>query len=233
MKRYHRDNDSRLLAEASPLDRCEALVSGRTTTTPITPACGEEMACSGRLFLPFVKSFATIRTDWHTPPLLLNFCTPTSSEKFHEITPAPLPRRRISASSCPAPCSEFLIHFYDAPANRSPDVLAVAPCAVPALAETPSLPEHGPSLVQFHDYTRRRLSHPPKSPFTVGLPPALFSVVSRSQTLAPRRLPSVETSWSRCFRQARPPPIASRTLLLAPGGDSANLPPCEFRRASA
>ena len=36
------------------------------------------------------------------------------------------------------------MHFSDAPADHSPDVLAVASCAVPTLADTPSISEHGP-----------------------------------------------------------------------------------------
>ena len=75
------------------------------------------------------------------------FCTPIQPEGIHQINPAPLTRLRLSARACPGPPSEFSIHFSDAPADHSPDVLAVTSCAAPTSADTPSLPEHGPGLV--------------------------------------------------------------------------------------
>ena len=47
------------------------------------------------------------------------------------------------ARACPGPPSEFSTCFSDAPADSSPEVLAVTPGAVPSLA----LPENGPCLV--------------------------------------------------------------------------------------
>ena len=67
------------------------------------------------------------------------FCTPTN--------PATPTRLRVSARACPGPPSEFSTHFSDAPADHSPDVLAVASCAASTLADTPSLLKHGPGLV--------------------------------------------------------------------------------------
>ena len=44
------------------------------------------------------------------------------------------------ARACPGPPSEFSTCFSDAPADNSPEVLAVTPGVDPSLA----LPEHGP-----------------------------------------------------------------------------------------
>ena len=57
-------------------------------------------------------------------------------------------RLRVSASAFPGPLSDFSTQFSDAPADHSPVVLTVTRCTVPTLADTPSLPEHGPSLVE-------------------------------------------------------------------------------------
>ena len=64
------------------------------------------------------------------------------------ILTAPLTRFRLSARACPGPASEFSTHFSDAPADHSPDVLAVDFCAAPTTADTPSLPVHGPRFVE-------------------------------------------------------------------------------------
>ena len=63
------------------------------------------------------------------------------------MNPAPLTRLQLSVRSCPGPFSEFSTNFSDAPADHSPDVLAVASCAAPTPADMPLLPEHGPGLV--------------------------------------------------------------------------------------
>ena len=70
------------------------------------------------------------------------FCTPTTTGGIHEISPAP-PRPRALARACPGPPTEFSTCFSDAPADSTPEVLAVTPGAVPSLA----LSEHGPCLV--------------------------------------------------------------------------------------
>ena len=63
------------------------------------------------------------------------------------MNPAPLTRLRVSARACPSPPSEFSTDFSGTLADHSPDVLAVAFCAAPTLANTVSLAEHGPGLV--------------------------------------------------------------------------------------
>ena len=54
----------------------------------------------------------------------------------------------VSARACLGPRSDLSTYFQIPELTaRSPDVLAVAPCAVPDLAVTLSLPAHGPNLV--------------------------------------------------------------------------------------
>ena len=71
------------------------------------------------------------------------FCTPTTTDRIHEISPAP-PGPLAVARACLGPPLEFSTYFSDAPADHSPEVLAVAPSVDPSLA----LPEHGPCLVE-------------------------------------------------------------------------------------
>ena len=58
------------------------------------------------------------------------------------FSPAPSHARAL-ARACPGPFSEFSACFSDAPADSSPEVLAVTPGVDPSLL----LPEHGPCLV--------------------------------------------------------------------------------------
>ena len=69
------------------------------------------------------------------------FCTPTSPDRIHEISPAASPYG--SRPCLPSPSSEFLTCFSDASADNSPEGLAVAPDFEPSLA----LSEHHPCLV--------------------------------------------------------------------------------------
>ena len=78
---------NQLLLKPALLTRRGALASGRTTPTPMTPTCGEERTCSCRLFLPPATFFATIRTGWHTPPLLLNSALRCCPRDFMRLTP--------------------------------------------------------------------------------------------------------------------------------------------------
>ena len=64
-------------------------------------------------------------------------------DRIHEISPAS-PRPLAVARACPGPPLGFSTYFSDAPADHSPEVLAVAPSVDPSLA----LPEHGPCLVE-------------------------------------------------------------------------------------
>ena len=61
---------------------------------------------------------------------------------INEISPAP-PRPRALARPCPGPPTEFSTCFSDAPADSSPEVLAVTPRVDPS----PALPEHGHCLL--------------------------------------------------------------------------------------
>ena len=81
---------------------------------------------------------AGLATRASSPP----FSTPTKTGGINESFPAP-PRPRTLARACPGPPTEFSTCFSDAPADSSPEVLAVTPGAVPSLA----LPENGPCLV--------------------------------------------------------------------------------------
>lgn len=75
------------------------------------------------------------------------FCTPSSSVGIHYINPAPLSRLPVWAHTRPGPPPEFSADCSDMPADHSPDVSAVASCAVLALDDAASLPEHAPSTV--------------------------------------------------------------------------------------
>ena len=70
------------------------------------------------------------------------FFTPTMTGGINEISPAP-PRPRALARPCPGPPTEFSTCFSDAPADSSPEVLAVTPRVDPS----PALPEHGHCLL--------------------------------------------------------------------------------------
>ena len=54
------------------------------------------------------------------------FCTPTSPGGINEFSSAP-PCPMALARACPGPHSEFWTCLCDAPADNSPEVLAVAP----------------------------------------------------------------------------------------------------------
>ena len=145
------------------------------------------------------------------------FCTLILSEGNDEINPAPLTRLWRSARACPDPPSDFFTHSFGAPADHSPDVLAVASCAAPNPEDTPSLPEHGPGLVggtitlDDASFTTKKTVHSGTTASTV------FGCVALLDT-GPPRLSSAVTFWSRCFRVARPPLFTSRALPLVPGG---------------
>ena len=72
-----------------------------------------------------------------------HFCTPTTIDIIHEISPAQ-PRLLSAARVCPGPHLEVSTFFSDAPADHSPGGFVVAPSVDPSLA----LPAHGPCLVE-------------------------------------------------------------------------------------
>ena len=207
---------NKLLAEASLFDQVYgALPSGRTTPTPMTPICGEERTCSGRLFLPPATSSPPPYGRGLALPSSSQFCNPTLSEGVHEINPAPLTRLRVSTHDCPSPPSEVSTHFSDPPADHSPDVVTVASCAAPTLADTPS---------------RRRLfyhqSHRARSGATAS---TIFGCVALLDTDSPQtfirrnileQMLSGGTATINCEQDSAP---------LVPGGGLANPFPYELR----
>ena len=71
------------------------------------------------------------------------FCILTTPDRIHEISPA-TPRPSAVARACPGPPLESSTRFSDAPADHSPEVLAVASNIDPFLA----LSERSRSLVR-------------------------------------------------------------------------------------
>ena len=155
------------------------------------------------------------------------FCTPTSTGRIHEITPAP-PRPRALVRACPGPPSEFSTCFSDAPADSSPEVLAITPGVGPSLA----LPGHGPCLVG-GIITLDGASFTTKIAVHSGANASRPMVAWRSLTLVPHRHSSDATYRIACSRWGQHPSRASGDALLVPGVVSANLPFCKLRRTSA
>ena len=73
--------------KAALLTRCGKLASARMTPMPMIPTCGEGRTCSGRLVLPSATNYATVRTGWHTPPLLLSSPLRYCPRGFTRLTP--------------------------------------------------------------------------------------------------------------------------------------------------
>ena len=76
MKYHLLSTGNKQLAEASPLDQCGALVSGRMIPEPKAHANGEGKFCLVRRFLLFAKKFATLRPGWQTRPPLVGSVLP-------------------------------------------------------------------------------------------------------------------------------------------------------------
>ena len=155
------------------------------------------------------------------------FSTPTKTGGINESFPAP-PRPRTLARACPGPPTEFSTCFSDAPADSSPEVLAVTPGVVSALA----LPEHGPCLVD-------AIITLDDASFTTKI-----AVHSRANAVAPYGCAALldtgsppplsdATYWMACSRWGRHPLRASEIAHVVPGVVLANLPLCKLRRASA
>ena len=68
------------------------------------------------------------------------FCTPTGNAGIDEISSASQSCPLTAVSACQRPPWEFSTHFWDAPADQSHEVLAIASGVGPGLA----LSEHGP-----------------------------------------------------------------------------------------
>ena len=154
------------------------------------------------------------------------FCIPTSPGGIHEIFPA-LPCPMALARACPGPPSEFSTCFSDAPADSSPEVLAITPGVGPSLA----LPGHGPCLVG-GIITLDGASFTTKIAVHSGANASRPMVAWRSLTLVPHRHSSDATYRIACSRWGQHPSRASRNVLLVPGVVLANLR-CKRRRASA
>ena len=105
------------------------------------------------------------------------------------------------------------------------------PCAVPLRVDTPSLSDHSPSLVG-GAITLDDASFTTNVDINNGTTASTAFSCVPLLALIPLRLLSYETSWSRCYWLTWPPFNSRRTLLFVPGGDSANLLPCELRQAS-
>ena len=160
------------------------------------------------------------------------FCTLILSEGNDEINPAPLTRLWRSARACPDPPSDFFTHSFGAPADHSPDVLAVASCAAPTPEDTPSLPEHGPGLVggtitlDDASFTTKKTVHSGTTASTV------FGCVALLDTGSPQtfiRRDILEQMLSGGAAAA----IYGQGSAPRSWGDSANPLPYELQRASA
>ena len=148
MKRNLLDTGSKILAEASRFEQVWGIGLRADDPDAHDPRLWRGNNVLGQA-LSTVRDLLRHNTDGSAHPSSFpQLCTPTLSEGIYEMNPAPLLHLRVSSRACPRPPSEISIHFSDAPGDHSPDVLAVAPCAVPALADTLSPAEHGPSLVE-------------------------------------------------------------------------------------
>ena len=138
---------NKILAETSPFDQVWGIGLRANDPDAHEPHLwrGKKLL---RQALSTVRDLLRHNADGLAPPSSSpRFLTSLVSEGIHYINPTPLTRLRVSARACLGPPSECSTHSSDAPADHSPDGLAVAPCAAPTLADTPSLPEHGPGLV--------------------------------------------------------------------------------------
>ena len=70
---FETDDFVKEMLGGATIGRLWGIASGRTTPTPMTPACGEELTCSSRPFLPSAISFAILRIGRQTPPLRLKW----------------------------------------------------------------------------------------------------------------------------------------------------------------
>ena len=96
----------------------------------------------GKASLAVLDAIRTSRAGLADPASFHQFCTPTSPDEIHEISPAPC-RPMALARACPGLPSELSTCFSDPPADNSPKVLAVAPGVDPSLARS----ERAPCLV--------------------------------------------------------------------------------------
>ena len=141
--KYHLlSTGSKSLAEASPFDPVWGI-----GLRADDPEVRDPRLWRGKHFIG--KALSSVRDAIRTDEAGLaiqassqQFCAPTTTGGIHEISPAP-PRPRALARACPGPPTDFSTCFSDAPADSSPEVLAVTPGVVPSLA----LPEDGPCLV--------------------------------------------------------------------------------------
>ena len=119
----------------------------------------------------------------------------------------------------PRSCVRVSINFTDAPADHSPDVLAVAPCTIPALANTPSLPEHSPSLVR-STITLDNASFPAKIATNNSgtATSTAFGCVTLLETGSPHTFIRREVKEQMISAGAVTIYFAGRTLLLVPEG---------------
>ena len=99
--------------------------------------------------------------------------------------------------------------------------------AVASQADTSSLPEHGPGLVEGAIALDDAAFTNTVSVYRGTTASTVFGCVALLDTGSPR-LSSAIPYWSRRLRVPRPPLIASRALPLVPGGDAANSFPYEL-----
>ena len=142
MKYHLLSTGTKNLAEASPFDPVWGIGLRADDLDARDPRLWRGKIFLGKALSSVGDAVRTSEAGLATQTSSQQFCTPTTTGGIHEISPAP-PRPRALARACPGPPTEFSTCFSDAPADSSPEVLAVTPEVVPSLA----LPEHGPCLV--------------------------------------------------------------------------------------
>ena len=215
------------LADDSPFDRVWGIGFRADDPEARNPRRWSWKILIGKVFSTVRDIFCTSEARLATQASSQQFCTPTSTGRIHEISLAP-PRPRALARACPGPPSDCSTCFAYAPADSSPEVLAVTPRVAPCLA----LPEHGPCLVH-GIITLDDASFTTKIAVHSGANALAPYGSWRSLTMVPHKLSSDPTYWIACSQWERHPSRASGNALLVPGVVLANLLLCKRRRVSA
>ena len=119
------------LADDSPFDRVWGIGFRADDPEARNPRRWSWKILIGKVFSTVRDIFCTSEARLATQASSQQFCTPTSTGRIHEISLAP-PRPRALARACPGPPSDCSTCFAYAPADSSPEVLAVTPRVAPA-----------------------------------------------------------------------------------------------------
>ena len=143
MKQHLMSTGSKLLAEASPFDTVWGIGLRADDPEAQDPRRWQGKNLLGKALSAVRDTIRASEAGLAHPASYHRFCTPSSPDGIHEISPAP-PRPLAMARACPGPPPEFSTYFSDAPADHSSEVLAISPGVHPSL----SLSEQGPCLVE-------------------------------------------------------------------------------------